>query len=224
MKFSLRALSLASSMAVLLAVAPLVQAQITGTVYENTPDPNNAGDLAANTASSLANATFTVGGGGINFQSGPSPYTVAGFLNNPTFSNQQNGFSGSTSVGTSTTGTEVVLTGQIFLTAGVNTFQVGHDDGVVLTILGTGTGLFGDALDAPNPTSFVTTPFSFTNTNAAGNYTFLLDYSECCGPPADLLFTVNTQTVGNTPEPSSIALLGTGLFAAAGLVRRRIFS
>jgi hypothetical protein len=228
MRLSLRAISLASCVAALLAAAPLAHSQITGTVYEGLTDANagNAG-LAANFASTLPFGTFAITGSGINFAS-PGDANVSNFLNNPTFLTTHNGTNElgnpqSFDPNGSVNDTEVVLTGSIFLNAGANSFQVGHDDGVVLTILGTGTGLFGDALNDPGPTSFVTTPFSFTNTNAAGNYTFVLDYAECCGPPADLLFTVNTQTVGATPEPSSFALLGTGLFAAAGIVRRRIF-
>ena len=223
MRLSLRALSLAACMAVLLAaVAPLAHADITSaTVYTGIPDAGNAGDLAANTASTLPSATFSIGTLGIDFTSGPSPYTVQGFLNNPTFSNQVHGFNPASSADN----IELVITGTIFLNAGSNSFQVGHDDGVVLTMPGIGTGTFGNIVDQPGGTSFVTTPFTVLNPGAAGNFAFTLDYTECCGPPADLLFAVNSAPVGaSTPEPSSFALFGTGLFAAAGMVRRRIFS
>ena len=52
-------------------------------------------------------------------------------------------------------------------------------------------------------------------------------YGEVLGPPADLdavSLTLFSTPQTPTPEPSSIALFGTGLLAAAGLVRRRLFS
>jgi hypothetical protein len=170
-------------------------------------------------AGTLPSANFTIGALGIDFTSGPSPYTVAGFLNNPTFSNQVNGFNPAGSA----LNIELVISGDIFLNSGVNSFQVGHDDGVVLTMPGIGSGAFGNIVNQPGPTGFVTTPFTVTNPGAAGNFAFTLDYTECCGPPADLLFAVNSAPVGAaTPEPSSFVLFGSDLLAAAGMVRRRI--
>lgn len=219
MKFALRVLSLGTCMAVLLAAALPAHADITSaTVYTGVPDPGNAGD-PANMTAALPSANFSIGALGIDFTSGPSPYTVQGFLNNPTFSNQVNGFNPASSADN----IELVITGTIFLNAGSNSFQVGHDDGVVLTMPGIGAGTFGNIVNQPGPTGFVTTPFTVTNPGAAGNFAFTLDYTECCGPPADLLFVVNSAPVGvATPEPSSFVLFGSGLLAAAGIVRRRI--
>lgn len=216
MRFSFRALYLAACMAVLpAAVAPLAHADITSAiVYTGIPDPNNAADLA-NQGAALASASFSIGSLGIDFTSPPSAYTVAGFLNNPTFSNQVNGFNPNGSANN----IEVVITGSLFLNAGNNSFVVGHDDGAVLNIAG-----FGNVVNAPGPTAFSNSPFT-VNAASAGMYNFTLEYTECCSAPADLLFVVNNAPIGaSTPEPSSFALFGTGLFAAAGLVRRRIFS
>jgi hypothetical protein len=213
MKLSLRAISLASCAAALLAVAPLAHADITSAiVYTGIPDPNNAADLA-NQGSGLASASFTIGAAGIDFQSPPAAYTVASFLNNPTFSNQVHGFDPNGIANN----LELVITGSLFLNAGNNNLVVGHDDGAVLNIAG-----FGNVVNAPGPTSFSTSPFT-VNAATAGLYNFTLEYTECCGAPADLEFTVNNAPITSTPEPSSFALFGTGLFAAAGIVRRRIF-
>jgi len=215
MKLSFRALTAASCMAVLLAAAPLAHADITSAiVYQNVPNPGNAADLA-NQGAGLASATFSIGALGIDFTSPPSAYTITGFLNNPTFSNQVNGFNPNGSANN----IELVITGSLFLNAGNNSFVVGHDDGAVLNIAG-----FGNVVNAPGPTGFSNSPFT-VNAASAGLYNFTLEYSECCSAPADLLFVVNNAPVGaNTPEPSSFALFGTGLFAAAGIARRRIFS
>jgi hypothetical protein len=213
MKISLRALSLIPCMGLLLAATPIAHAQITGaTVYENTPDAGNAADTA-NMSSSLANATFSIGSLGINFDS-TDDSNMAGFLNNPTFTSEHNGFNPNGGVDNS----ELVITGTTYLNAGSNSFVVGHDDGVVLVI----PGIINTGTTEAGGTSFVSTPFSVNNPGAAGEFTFTLDYSECCGPPAELLFTVNGAPITSTPEPSSFVLFGSGLLAAAGIVRRRI--
>lgn len=227
MKVLVRALSLLSALALLLAVAPAAYAQITSaTVYLNVGDPSNAGDLVNNTNSSLMSAQFDIGSMGVNFASNGN-YDVNDFLNNPTYFNEQNGFTSALagaagSLGTSNTGTELVLVGQTYLNAGSNSFVVGHDDGVVLTMSGLPGG-FGNVLDDPGSTPFTSTPFNVT-APTAGEYAFTLDYSECCGPPADLLFTVNGAPQTSSPvvpEPSSLTLMGTGLLVFAVMVRRR---
>jgi hypothetical protein len=215
MKLSFRVLSVASCMAVLLAAtAPLAQADITSAiVYTGIPNPNNAAD-PLNQGAGLASASFSIGALGIDFQSPPAAYTIAAFLNNPTFSNQVNGFNPNGIADN----LELVITGSLFLNAGSNSLVVGHDDGAVLNIAG-----FGNVVNAPGPTSFSNSPFT-VNAASAGMYAFTLEYTECCGAPADLLFTVNNAPITTTPEPSSFALFGTGLFAAAGFARRRLLS
>ena len=109
--------------------------EITGQVWENTPDATNAAD-SANMAASLPSAMFT--STGIKYTSAPSPYTVTGFLNNPTFTSPANGFNPNAS----DDNTEVQLTGLILLKAGSNAFGIGHDDGITLALSGgTGSGL-----------------------------------------------------------------------------------
>jgi hypothetical protein len=213
MKLKTRILFAIPCLAAFLAVTGAVaHADITSaTVYQGIPNAGNAGD-AANSASTLAHADFTIGAAGIDFRSPPAAYTTAAFLNNPTFSNQANGFNPN---GTADN-LELVISGSLYLNAGANNLVVGHDDGAVLNIAG-----FGNVVNAPGPTPFSNSPFT-VNAGSAGMYNFTLHYAECCGGPSDLLFTVNDAPVGVTPEPSSFILLGSGLLGFAGLVRRRI--
>lgn len=171
---------------------------ISGIVYENVPDPGNAADTA-NMAGTLANAQFSVAA--INFNSNVTGYEVGQFLNTP-LTNLQNGFDP-----TAQDNFEVVLTGQVYLSAGTNSFNVTHDDGVVINVAG-----FGNVVNTPGVTAPVTTGFNIVNGGSAGVYNFTVDYAECCGPPAVLQWDfANGAPITTTPEPPSIALLGGGL-------------
>jgi hypothetical protein len=103
------------------------------------------------------------------------------------------------------------FSGTAFFTNG-EVFNVGHDDGAIMYVNGS------IVLNQPGPTAFVLTPFTYTGPTGMESFQFL--YGETNGAPA--VFETNLQSGGNTPEPSTFALLGTGLLAAAGAIRRRI--
>jgi hypothetical protein len=111
--------------------------------------------------------------------------------------------------------TVFLFTGNLFLNAGANTFVVPHDDGLQLDISG-----FGRVIDAPGPTGAVNTPFTITAATA-GVHSFQMVYGECCGGPAVIAFTVNSQPVTGTPEPETWALMILGFGAAGAMLRRR---
>ncbi len=177
---------------------------LTGAVWETSSTNASSTTIPAGPPT----ATFIPGAIDYNPADTNPPYTIGSFLNNPVF------LTGGSHAGDNLGNTVFQFTGTIGLNSGNNSFVVGHDDGVVLTIAG-----FGTVVNEPGPTALDETPFNVFNAGAAGNFTFTLDYAECCGPPAALVFSINNVTVG-APEPATMAILGTGL-AGLGFLRRR---
>jgi hypothetical protein len=100
-----------------------------------------------------------------------------------------------------------------------------HDDGLILYL--TGNGVINDAvINAGGPTAAEATAFTVCASGCdatAGTYTFTLDYAEVDGPPAELLaaLPLTGPAPSVTPEPTSLTLMGTGVLALAGMIRRR---
>jgi hypothetical protein len=246
MKVSFRAISLIPCMSLLLAVAPLAHAgTISGTAYCGIED-NSGGQgssyailaptLTGTGPGTLANAISTSEGqcasftaSSINFNTGyGNPGTsLSSFLNSDpgllsasyTAQGAQNNAPASTNTGSqSSDGTLIVLTGTAYLTDG-ELITLSHDDGVNLYISGNGeTNELISPAGSANQTVGGQPPFTFTSTDGpSGTYSFELIYTSNYEQPAELV-----SSIGQTPEPSSFILLGSGLLAAAGVVRRRM--
>ena len=126
---------------------------------------------------------------------------------------------GSTVTGSqSSNGTLIVITGNTFITAG-ETITLSHDDGVNLYL--TGMGLTNDLISpagSANQTVAGQSPFTISGV-PSGNYDFTLIYNSNYEQPAALVSNIN---VAQTPEPTSLLLLGTGALSLGGLIRRRL--
>lgn len=240
MKLSLRSLTLLPCLAAFMAMTGLSPAahadpfSVNGSVWEvgTFSTVPATGDPAY---SMTPTATFTVSNTAannlFNFDSrnGAGDYTLSGFLTSGgdglvystgashggDLLNQPLGCGGSAC----TTNDLFQFKGSTTLTPG--SYSTDHDDGLRLYL--NGVDVFNGT--EAGPTAPTSTPFKVcamagSGCNAlAGTYSFELDYGEVSGPPAVLKTDL---PLTSTPEPGSFILLGTGLLAAAGVVRRRM--
>lgn len=250
MKISLRVLSLVSCAAGLLAAAGTAHAgTVNGTVYYGIGSQYQTGGVTQATladaiSSATVSGTTTFTSNTVDFEMPKNPTvanTMANFLtqgynpastatetiavpNNPAGTNILTGAALANSQ--MATSDLIVLTGSAYLVAG-QTYDVFHDDGISLYFNGSST----DYLPANGADQTVAGNVS----NTLGQY-FVWD-----GPTGlasfELLYVSNSLLPSTldapsgvlgasaplpTPEPSSFVLLGSGLLAAAGVIRRRM--
>jgi hypothetical protein len=183
-------------------------ATLSGSLWENFTS-NNADTAPVGSP----NVTFT--SSQLHYDSTLGGYTIGTWLNSAGTTSTI--LTGAGEAGKTMNNTLVRLTGQIYLTAGLNSFTVGHDDGLNINVSGIGT-----VLDAPTATSPVTTPFSIT-APTTGVYNFTINYNECLGAPAVLewAFPTGPAITGGVPDTgTTIGLLGMSLTGLAAFARR----
>ena len=173
-----------------------------------------SGNVPASAPTSTPCATFTTTSLNFNEQSSnKNLYTLGGFfasdpgaVTNVTYGK---GYS-------STSGLDNTLfdfTGETYVTAGTKYF-VTHDDGTIMYLNGVAV------VNRPGPTPADTDYYTATT---SGHAAFNFLYSEVDNAPA--VYQTNladASPVSPVPEPGSFVLLGSGVLAAAGAVRRRL--
>jgi len=184
------------------------QAQLSGKIWEG-DFSNDAHNIPAGTP----DVTFT--SPGINFSVNDSDnQTIGDWLN---FGAPATILTGAGELGKPMDDTLVELTGNIYLSAGVNSFVVSHDDGLTIDIAG-----IGRVLDKADPTSPVDTDFDI-NAPSAGIYDFTLEYNETDGGPGvlQLSYPQGGPVTGSVPDATAtLGLLGLSFTSLAAAARK----
>jgi hypothetical protein len=224
---SLQRLKVLGAAFALVAAVGAAQAQVSGSLWENYSSPTVGSPPSGTPTITFTANQIDFGNDGNGFS---TPYTEGGWLTGNAAGGIPAGtppttvsvLTGSSHLADSQTigngNTFVELTGGIFLNAGVNSFQVGHDDGVIITVAGATVSAAGND---PGATAFALTPFTIT-APSAGMYTYTVDYVESSGAPGALEWAYpNGAPIGTAPDATStLSLLGIGLSGLAAAARR----
>ena len=215
-------------MATLLAGASMLHAttySVSGSLWEG-GTTSNVPPAGSAIYSTTPTATFTV--------TNTSPTTLFNFYS-PDDSNLTNflTFGGDTLTFLTGSGTAndninndlFQFLGTTTLTNGTYTFS--HDDGLLLYLGGTlVVNAGGPTAEVPTTLCVGTTGCDYNIPSQPAGESFQLLYAEVDGPPAALTATLplTGPTPSIIPEPTSFLMLGTGLAAAAGVLRRKLFT
>jgi hypothetical protein len=220
-------------MALLLAAAPTLRADtVTGEIWivstlstGAVPDPTSSvwNPATANFTFTLNNPSGSVFNMNSNNGAGLTDYTVNGFLTSGgdmvTYASPAEAAAAATTLLNSPSGCHdasptLCTTNAIGLFTGMiqtpfSNVEIFHDDGFILTVGGVTEATFPAKTD--EEMNLISGPAGMAD----------LYYAEVSGAPA-VLTTALDVGAPPVPEPSTIALFGTGLLAAAGIVRRRL--
>ncbi|HEX4156394.1 MAG TPA: PEP-CTERM sorting domain-containing protein [Acidobacteriaceae bacterium] len=207
MRLSFRVFCLSSALAAMMSLAGAAHAEdISVTVWNN--QPAYPAVLSSTVPSGPSFATFTASSFDFDVPSGGDG-TIQGFVNSGSGTGLTCTGGGTACTSATNLNDTYEFLGETYLVGG-QTYSFTHDDGMYLFLNGS------MYINAGTPTTAITNTFSVTT---SGTYDFEVLYTNVNALPSVL-----QSDISATPEPGSLALLGSGLLGLAGVARRKIFS